>query len=66
MARHPHRPRHPRALMPSTLPRLNLVMTAEMRRWLDDQRQPCESASHVVRRLILHAMQAEQASRPGP
>lgn len=46
--------------MPSTLPRLNLVMTAEMRQWLDDQRQPCESAAHVVRRLILQAMAAQR------
>lgn len=60
MASHALNPRHPRTLMPSTLPRLNMVMTPEMRQWLNDQRQPCESASHVVRRLILHAMEAQR------
>jgi hypothetical protein len=43
--------------MPSKLPRLNVVMPANMREWLDRQRQPCESASQVVRRLIAEAMQ---------
>jgi hypothetical protein len=42
--------------MPSHLPRLNVVMTPEMRQWLDSQRMPCESAAHVVRRLITQAM----------
>ena len=42
--------------MPSTLPRLNVVMSPAMRLWLDEQRRPCESASHVVRRLIDEAM----------
>jgi hypothetical protein len=44
--------------MPSQLPRLNLVMTPEMRQWIEAQRQPCESAAHVVRRLIVQAMQS--------
>lgn len=43
--------------MPSHLPRLNVVMPQAMREWLDQQRQPCESASQVVRRLIHEAMQ---------
>lgn len=43
--------------MPSKLPRLNVVMPAHMREWLDQQRQPCESASQVLRRLIAEAMQ---------
>lgn len=42
--------------MPSNLPRLNVVMTPAMRQWLEDQRQPCESAAHVVRRLIAQGM----------
>lgn len=42
--------------MPSKLPRLNVVMMPEMRQWLEDQRQPCESAAHVVRRIIANAM----------
>lgn len=50
--------------MPSTLPRLNLVMTPEMRQWLEGQRQPCESASHVIRRLILQAMAADAQPQP--
>lgn len=45
--------------MPSQLPRINVVMTQEMRQWLDDQRMPCESAAHVVRRLITQAMATE-------
>jgi hypothetical protein len=44
--------------MASQLPRLNLVMTPEMRQWIEDQRQPCESAAHVVRRLITQAMRS--------
>jgi hypothetical protein len=44
--------------MPSKLPRLNVVMPQAMRDWLDAQRRPCESASHVVRRLIDQAMKA--------
>jgi hypothetical protein len=44
--------------MPSKLPRLNVVMTPAMREWLEAQRMPCESASHVVRRLVDQAMQA--------
>jgi hypothetical protein len=44
--------------MPSQLPRLNLVMTPDMRQWIEAQRQPCESAAHVVRRLIVQAMQS--------
>ena len=56
--------------MPSKLPRLNVVMTATMRDWLEAQRLPCESASHVVRRLVDQAMQSSQANcsnsnRPG-
>lgn len=43
--------------MPSQLPRLNIVMTQSMRDWLEQQRRPCESAAHVVRRLIDEAMQ---------
>lgn len=43
--------------MPSKHPRLNVVMTPEMRQWVQDQRLPLESASEVVRRLILEAMQ---------
>jgi hypothetical protein len=43
--------------MPSNLPRLNVVMAPAMRQWLEDQRQPCESAAHVVRRLITQAME---------
>ena len=42
--------------MPSQLPRLNVVMPPSMRQWLDDQRLPCESAAHVVRRIIANAM----------
>jgi Arc/MetJ-type ribon-helix-helix transcriptional regulator len=44
--------------MPSKLPRLNVVMPQSMRDWLEAQRLPCESASHVVRRLINDAMSA--------
>lgn len=43
--------------MPSQLPRLNVVMPQVMRDWLNQQRRPCESASHVIRRLIDEAMQ---------
>jgi hypothetical protein len=42
--------------MPSKLPRLNVVMTPAMRQWLEDQRLPCESAAHVVRRILAQAM----------
>lgn len=42
--------------MPSSLPRLNVVMSQAMREWLEQQRRPCESAAHVVRRLIDEAM----------
>jgi hypothetical protein len=42
--------------MPSQLPRLNVVMTQAMRDWLEQQRRPCESAAHVIRRLIDQAM----------
>jgi hypothetical protein len=42
--------------MPSDLPRLNVVMTPAMRQWLEEQRQPCESAAHVVRLIIAKAM----------
>jgi hypothetical protein len=42
--------------MPSKLPRLNVVMTPEMRQWLEEQRQPCESAAHVVRRIVAGSM----------
>lgn len=48
---------NPRTLMPSQLPRLNVVMPQAMRDWLEQQRSPCESAAHVVRRLIDEAMQ---------
>lgn len=43
--------------MPSQLPRLNVVMPQTMRDWLEQQRRPCESTAHVVRRLIDEAMQ---------
>ena len=46
--------------MPSQLPRLNVVMPQSMRDWLNQQRRPCESAAHVVRRLIDDAMQASR------
>jgi hypothetical protein len=42
--------------MPSQLPRLNVVMPQIMRDWLEQQRRPCESAAHVIRRLIDEAM----------
>jgi hypothetical protein len=44
--------------MPSKLPRLNVVMTPAMRQWLEAQRMPCESAAHVVRRILAQAMDA--------
>lgn len=50
--------------MPSQLPRLNVVMTPAMRQWLEDQRMPCESAAHVVRRLIAAAMDATAPPSP--
>ena len=46
--------------MPSKLPRLNVVMTQEMRDWLEAQRRPCESAAHVIRRLVDQAMCPQQ------
>jgi hypothetical protein len=30
-----------------------------MRDWIEQQRRPCESAAHVVRRLIDEAMQRQ-------
>jgi hypothetical protein len=48
--------------MPSQLPRLNVVMPPSMRQWLEDQRLPCESAAHVVRRLIAKAMDSPPPS----
>lgn len=50
--------------MPSQLPRLNVVMSPAMRDWLEAQRQPCESAAHVIRRLILDAMAADAVAQP--
>ncbi len=50
--------------MPSKLPRLNVVMPQAMRDWLDAQRLPCESAAHVVRRLIAEAMKASGSPKP--
>ena len=47
--------------MASSLPRLNIVVSTEMRQWVEAQRLPCQSASDVVRRLILQAM-----TRPNP
>ena len=53
--------------MPSQLPRLNVVMTPAMRQWLEHQRMPCESAAHVVRRLIAAAMATTAPPSPaGP
>jgi hypothetical protein len=51
--------------MPSKLPRLNVVMTPEMRQWLEDRRGPCESAAHVVRRIVAQAMQSTQPPSRG-
>jgi hypothetical protein len=45
--------------MPSALPRLNVVMTEEMRAWLEARRAPCESASNVLRRVLLEAMKRD-------
>lgn len=45
--------------MPSQLPRLNVVMPQSMRDWLEQQRGPCESAAHVIRRLVIQAMQRD-------
>jgi hypothetical protein len=53
--------------MPSKLPRLNVVMTPAMRQWLEDQRQPCESAAHVVRRIVAGSMAATHPqTEPAP
>jgi len=50
--------------MPSKLPRLNVVMTPAMRQWLEGQRLPCESAAHVVRRILTQAMGAPPEPLP--
>ena len=46
--------------MPSTLPRLNVLMTPEMLQWLQARRKPCESTASVVRELIIEAMEADK------
>ena len=43
--------------MPSELPRVSVVMPPSMREWIEQQRQPCESAAQVIRRVIHEAMQ---------
>lgn len=42
--------------MPSKLPRLNVVLPAEMRDWLEKQRLPCESSAAVIRRILHEQM----------
>ena len=48
--------------MPSKLPRLNVVLPADMRDWLESQRLPCESAAAVIRRILHEQMKKHEAS----
>ena len=47
--------------MPSELPRVSVVMPKDMRDWIEQQRQPCESAAQVIRRVLYRAMQADRS-----
>jgi hypothetical protein len=35
-------------------------MSKEMRDWIEKERQPCESAAQVVRRVLYQAMQQQR------
>jgi len=48
--------------MPSKLPRLNVVLPAQMRDWLETQRLPCESTAAVIRRILHEYMKKHETS----